>query len=214
MKRLLFLCFWAAASFVVHAQTADNAEEASVRFEHTRIHTERTQLESAFTMETAACYQKFLVNNCLDDVDVRRRVALADLRRQEIYLNEQERKSRGAEQLRKTEEKASLQNQQQEANKRAVATQEFESKSARLKKKQSDRTSDASNEVLNSNAAASRLQNNQLKANARATLRESSAQEVKKYNERQEKAVERKAKSDRERLGRTKPAALPLPVPQ
>lgn len=214
MKKLLFLCLWAAASIVVHAQPADNVEAARAELERTRINTERVQLESGFTLEAAACHQKFLVNNCLDEVNVRRRVALADLRRQEIYLNEQERKSRGAEQLRKTEEKASLQNQQQEADKRAVALQEFESKSARLKQKQSDRTSAPSREVLNSNAAAGRLKNNQLKANARATSRAASRQEVKKYNERQEKAIERKAKSDRERLSRTKPAALPLPVPQ
>lgn len=213
MKRLLFLSFWAAGSFLVHAQPSDHDDAARAASERTRINTERAQLENGFAMESVACHQKFLVNHCLDEVNGRRRGALADLRRQEVSLNEQDRRSRGAEQLRKTEEKSSLQNQQQEADKRAVALQEFESKLAREKQKKTDRTNAQSNEIPNRAATADRLKNNQLKANARADSQATSAQKAKKYNERQEKAIQRKEKNDRERLARTKPAATPLPVP-
>ena len=39
----------------------------------------------------AVHYQRFAVNSCLDNVNERRREAMANLRRQEIVLNEQER---------------------------------------------------------------------------------------------------------------------------
>jgi colicin import membrane protein len=52
-----------------------------------------------------ACYQRFAVNDCLLDSRRARREVMADLRRQEVSLNDAQRKRRAAEQLLRSDEK-------------------------------------------------------------------------------------------------------------
>ena len=202
---LLFMGFvwWSGAQ----AQTTADAERL-------RIGTERAKLEAGFTREDTACYKKFLVNNCLDEVKIRRREALADLRRQEISLDDQERKIKGAEQIRKTEEKASPEKQQQEADRRAEALKEYEDRLEREKQKNAGRATAQSNEKANVDAAAGRTKSNQDKASARTSKQAATAEEVKKYNERLEKAKERQARYAKDQASQTKPASKSLPTPE
>src|SRR5450756_1568952 len=67
--------------------------------ERAKISAERARLEAVFLAEDGACYKKFFVNSCLGEVNGRRREAMADLRRQEILLNDEERRSKGVEQI-------------------------------------------------------------------------------------------------------------------
>ena len=110
---LLMMCFAA------QAQTSSDAERL-------RISAERAKLEAAFAQEDSACYKRFWVNSCLDEVKARRSDALSDLRRQEIVLNDEARKAKAAEQLLKIEDKSSPEKLQQEADKRAQAVKESE----------------------------------------------------------------------------------------
>lgn len=77
----------------------------NVDSERKRIGIERQQAEDKFNREQVVCYQKFAVNDCIDAARAVRRATLADLRRQEISLNDAERKRKGAEQIRRMEEK-------------------------------------------------------------------------------------------------------------
>ena len=194
--------------------TPDVSPQITSNVERTRINAERLKLETAFNTEDAACYKKFLVNNCLDKVKVRRREALADLRRQEISLNAQDRHLKGAEQIRKTEEKSSPQRQQEAAERRAEALTEFEARQERATRKTPDRVAADAEAKTNSEAAASRAKGSQDKAAARAGRESASAAEVKKFNERVAKAKERQARHDRDQLSQTKPASKSLPVPE
>lgn len=187
------------------AQTSNDAERL-------RISTERITLEAGFSREDTACYQKFLVNRCLDEVKIRRSEALADLRRQEISINDQERKARGAEQIQKTEDKASTEKQQQEADKRAEALRDFAARTARETEKNAARAAITSNEKANSEAAAARVKGAQDKQAGRNVKQAASAEEVKKYNERLEKARDRQARIARDKASQTKAPASPLPV--
>lgn len=182
--------------------------------ERLRIGNERARLEASFTLEDTACYKKFLVNNCLDEVKVRRREALADLRRQEISLNDQERKTKGAAQIQKTEDKASPEKQQQDADRRAEALKEYEGRLEREKQKNAGRVTAQSNEKANADAAAGRVKSSQDKAGARASKQAATAEEVKKYNERLEKAKERQARYAKDQASQTKPGSKPLPTPE
>ena len=163
--------------------------------------------------ESSACYKKFLVNQCLDDIKPRRRDALADLKRQEVSLDAQERKARGAEQIRKTEEKASPENQQEAATRRADSLKDFRARMDREKQKNADRATTQANEKTSSDAAVNRAKNSQEKAGGRAEKRAASAEEVRKFTERQEKAKERQARHDHDKLNETKPPSAPLPLP-
>lgn len=218
MKKIIVLLLCAAWSVVglgqpavIPAQTGVAAPSADA--ERTRISAERARLEAGFAAEDAVCYRKFMVNNCLDDVKLKRRDALSDLRRQEISLDEQERKAKGADQLRKTEEKSSLKNQQEAADKRASALKDFADRMDREKQKKEGRATMQSNEKLNSDAAANRNKANQDKAGERANRQANTTEEVRIFNERLAKAKDRQARHDRDKASQTKPPANPLPTP-
>ena len=195
------------ACLSAQAQSTNDAERL-------RISQQRAALETGFEREDTACYKKFLVTNCLNEVNIRRRDALADLRRQEISINDEERKARGAEQVQKTEDKASLENQQQEADQRAEAVKRSESRIANDQQKNADRVKAESSEKANAEAAAAKLKSSQGKEVGRTAKQGAAAEEVKKYNERLDKAKDRRERLARDKASQTKPPANPLPSPQ
>ena len=212
MRVFAFLYLLASLATWAGAQTA--AAPANPDAERTRIAAERARLESGFLTEDAACYQRFFVNSCLDDVNVRRRKAVATLRTQEVLLNEQERKLKGAEQIRRIEEKASTENQQRDADQRAKAASDNQSRVDGQKEKQQSRTKAQAAEQSNSDARAGRLQANRKKQQARTDKQAAEAAETARYEARQKEAEERRAQNAREQLQRAKPAAKPLPLSQ
>jgi len=109
---LLLGDFAASQSALFEVQTADIDTQRAI------IAAERNSLEASFLREDAACYKKFAVNSCLDDVNARRRGAMMVLKRKEIGLNDAQRQSKGAQQIRKTEEKASLERLQEGQDRR------------------------------------------------------------------------------------------------
>ena len=195
------------ASFAAHAQTGSDAERV-------RISAERSRLEATFALEDTACYKRFLVNNCLDEVKVRRRDAMADLRHQEIVLNDEARKAKAAEQLQKTEVKSSPEKLQQEADKRAQAVKDFDDRMARDKQKIADREALQAGEKAKSDAAAGRMKGSQDKEAGRTAKQAQAADEIRKYNERQAQAKERQARYARDKASQAKVPTKPLPVPQ
>lgn len=213
----LFLCVTWSLAANSEASGVDNSSVPAVSItpdvERVRINAERATLEAGFNLENVACHKKFLVNNCLDEIKLRRRGALADLRRQEIALNALDRKAKGAEQVKKTEEKSSPEKQQQDAEKRATALKDVQTRMDRDKQKNADRAEARSSEQTNKEALAKRIKGNQDKAVVRDSKQAAAAEEVKKFNERQEKAKERRVQHDRDQLNQTNPAQ-PLPVPQ
>lgn len=206
MKKGIAFGLW-LASLGVQAQTNSGAESL-------RISTERSRLEAAFAVENTACYKRFLVNNCLDEVNARRRDALADLRRQEIVLNDEARKSKAGEQLRKIEAKSAPEKVQQEAEKRAQALKDIDDRTVRDKQKIADREVLQAGEKAKSDAAAGRIKGNQDKYAGRTAKQAAAAEELRKYNERQAQAKDRQARYARDKASQAKAPAKPLPVPQ
>jgi hypothetical protein len=181
--------------------------------ERLRISTERAALEAGLNRENAACYQKFMVNNCLDEVKTLRRTLMADLRRQEILIDDQERKLKGAEQIQKIEDKASPEKQQAEADKRAEALRDFDARMERERQKNADRVQRESNEASNLETAAAKAKGNQNKQAGSTAKQAAAADEVKKYNERLEKAKERQARIAKDKASQSHPSSSPLPAP-
>lgn len=188
--------------------------EASNDTERLRISKEKAALEAAFSRDEKACYKFFLVNNCLNAVKAKRVDALADLRRQEISINDQERKARGAEQIQKTEDRASLEKQQQEADRRAEALKDFEARMATEKQKNADRDKAESSEKANLEAANARIKSAQDKQAGQTAKQAAAAAEAKKYDEKIEKARDRQARVAMEKANQTKAPADPLPLPK
>ena len=201
---------WTAASLMMvclglQAQTSTDADML-------RITTERTRLEAGFTLEDTACYKKFFVNRCLDEVKARRRDALADLQRQEIVLNAEARKVKAADQFQKIEDKSSPEKLRQEADKQGQAAKDFDDRMARDKQKNADRAALQAGEKASAQASAGRVKSNQDKAAARTAKQTGEAEELRKYNERQSLAKERQARYARDKASLTKTPAKPLPA--
>lgn len=100
MNKLAFLL--AAGLALPAAAQSQQADEAA---ERARIASERTRIEAEFEQANKACYQKFAVNDCIADARAKRRELLADLRRQELVLNDADRRRRSAERLEEIEKK-------------------------------------------------------------------------------------------------------------
>ena len=94
---LAWLCLaWTAP---VWAQTQPEQALMDRTTELQSINATRARESAAMEAEEAACYQRFSVSACLGEVQSRRRATLANLRRQEAALHEQEYAERGAGQL-------------------------------------------------------------------------------------------------------------------
>ena len=191
-----------------------SGQSGSIDAQRAAISAQRSRLEASFLTEDAACYKKFAVNSCLGKVNTRRREAMADLRRQEIFLNDEERRIKGDEQIRKTQEKASPENQQQAADRSVKAAEDSQGRLEREKDKQQERTTLQSNEKASREANAEKLLAHQKKIQAGADKQTAAIEEAKKFNQRQKEAQERRAQHDADQLKRVKPAATPLPLPE
>ncbi len=214
MNKLLLVTLISLSSPWVAAQApAAGGPAFSVDAERTRIGADRARLEQGFLAEDAACYKRFAVNKCLAEVNVRRRESMADLRRQEIELNDLDRRTRAAEQLRKTEEKSSPQSLREAEERRAKAVEDYQGRLERQKKKIEDQAAAKSNEKSNSDAAADKLKSSQQKNQSKADKQATAAQEARRFNDRQKEAQERRAQHDEEQRKRVKPPAKSLPLP-
>ena len=79
----------------LHAQSVDSENVMlNVKLERERIQSERQAGESLFSQQDVACYQRFSVSDCLDNVRSNRRLLLDDLRRQTMVLNDVERRKK------------------------------------------------------------------------------------------------------------------------
>jgi len=95
---LLLLLGLSLPGLAADQSQADTAERA-------RIASERSRIEAAFQAEQKACYSKFGVSGCIEDAKARRSAQLGDLRRQEISLNDAQRKARAADRVKELERK-------------------------------------------------------------------------------------------------------------
>ena len=80
--------------------------------ERQRISAERAGHEVIFQQAERLCYSRFAVSDCLRDARQTRRLALDELRRQELLLNELARQNRAVEALKRID--AKLADQQQD----------------------------------------------------------------------------------------------------
>ena len=188
-------------------------QQNTIGTQRAAISVERARLEKSFLMEDAACYKKFAVNNCLGNVNARRRQPMEDLRRQEILLNDEERKIKGAEQIRTTEEKTSPEKRQEAVDRNASAIEDHELRLEREKNKKQERAITQSNEKTARNANAEKLLRNQKKAVERDRKQAAAADQVGKYADRQNEAQKRRADHEVEKMKQAKPPPKSLPVP-
>ena len=209
MKKLLLLAVVALLPLAGWAQQ-DEADQAL----RTRIAAERAQAEARYKADEKACYGKFAVNDCLNDARKQRRAVLADLRRQEVVLNDVERKRKAAERARSLEERSSAEKQQEEADKRAKALSAQRERDERAAEKAASRASSEVSRPAKTAERQEQVRKKQAEAiDARTRRDEEAAAKVRAHEKRLAEAKERKASLDKRMAERKKATAQPLPVP-
>ena len=175
-----------------------------LRAEQARLRDERAAAQARRSQEEAICKTRFAVTDCLDRARRHWQTVLADLRRQEIALNELERKQRSAEQQRKLDDKTSPEAIEERARRRTEALADHEARLARAAQKASD-ASMPGGKARDPSSVAERggtpLTPEQAAANAQAYERR-----LQESRANRERRVKRQAE-------RTKPAASALPAP-
>lgn len=221
MKQFVWTVGLVLWSGLAGAQTRPEAPEipevpvsSRIDSERAKIAAERSRLEADFLAEDYACYQRFAVNSCLGKVNARRRQAVADLRRQEILLNDEERQTSGLDQLRRTEEKSSPGKLQEAGEQRAKSAEDYQSRLNREKIKQQERAAAPAAEAAAQKANAEKQVNQQKDHQLRADKQAAAAAEKAQYDARQKEAEARRAQHESELRSRPKSTAKTLPLPE
>ena len=192
---LLLLCALALGPAL--AQLAAEVPATGRDTGKTQIAAERTRLEAGFKAEEAACYRRFLVNACLEEIRPRRAETMAELRRQEIVLNDAERKARATDQLQKTEDKQSAERLQQRADQEQKARDDAAKRLDRNEQRAQAQEKKDDQADANVSAAQTRQKNSEAKAGEVLTRQEQAAVRTEQAKIRAEKAAQHQA--DRER---------------
>ncbi len=181
-----------------------------------RIKADRNQVEAIFRAEEKACFGKFAVNDCLNAARARRRQALADLRRQEVLLNDAERRRRAAERLREMEERSSAENQRKEAEQRAAAAasqQRRETQAAEKRAQSAERAAPEGAPARAARAPRAARTKEAKPGGQRANKAAQTRRNLEQHEERLLQAAQRREKLEQRLAARKKPPARPLPVP-
>jgi colicin import membrane protein len=195
------------------AQTVDTGRSLPPQDERARIQADRTQAQTRFTREESACYQKFAVNDCINEARARRRETLADLRRQELSLAETDRKRAGADQIRRIEEKSGTDKPRPPGaqRERRQETLDVQDKSAERHVERSPTVRSEPSSRLGS-SLVDKQKNAEEKAHQRQQRASEAAGDQQRYEQKQKDAAQRKVLRDKRLAERKKPLANPLPA--
>jgi hypothetical protein len=201
MKRL-FACF-ALAACAAHAQ----GQDPSIDAERKRLQEERAKVEAEYKADEKACYAKFAVNSCLDKAKAKRREAVSDLRRQEISLNDAERKRKAAERERSIEDRAN-------AVKPPASGQADADRQLRANERAAERAQQAASAPAKAAEREKQVEKREAEIKASAQRRQQdAAQAAKEHERRVAEAKEREENMKRRQAERKKPPASSLADP-
>lgn len=210
MTRLLHVLLLLLATSLP-ALAADPVHDVAA--ERARIAAERSRAEAVFQAEQKACYGKFAVTGCIEEAKARRRDVLADLRRQEIALNDAERKARSAERMRQLEQK-----QAEEGRRQAEAAAKGQAARASREQRAQEKAAKAEAAAAKQGTGTPKAQRPAPQAGGSARAPHEPAEQPdtdenrRKYDERQRQAQDHKASVLQREAARNKPPQ-PLPVP-
>ena len=196
---VFFSLDWSAA---VWAEPVPDGESVLPQA-YQRLDNLRAQEAAQFQAQQAECHSRFAVNGCLRDEQSRHRAALADLKRQETALHEQERAQRGAEQLARIQQKK-LEHQ----NKLDQAAQAGSSAAEKMQKQQDKQAAHAEQ------AAKAAASNSPAPRPAKPSSPMTAAQQAENraaYERKRQQAETRRKKAAQRQAEKKPAAALPLP---
>jgi hypothetical protein len=211
MKYFWILALWLGLIGCAMAQSTDDVGRQERAAERSRITVERQKLESDFNAAEAVCFRKFFANNCRDKLLPAYRSSLADLRRQEILINEVERKISAADQLLKTQEKRNLQ-QQQKIDQAVKVQQSTVNQEERSKQREIDQGNSAGQAESNKASMDARQDTSKSKAAEAVSKRTQAAANVEATRKRQEQAAKNRLEREQRLREDGTPTGKSLPA--
>ena len=190
--------------------------------ERQRIAGLRAEAVAGYASQRKDCYQRFSVNSCLTEARDAHNAQITDLKRQEISLDDSERKRKGIEKIQRIEDKASPQLLEQQAQRRSQALENDALRQQRAQSKALASNVPSTNvppaakqekpkkPVQNGQAKAVAAQN---KAQARANKAAQAALNKVRYEQRLTEAAAHQAQLKKRLSEKTKPASAGLPPP-
>lgn len=204
MKKFLLACAWWLAT-IGHAQLPDAPAADDAR---ARIARDRADANARYATQEAQCYQKFAVNDCLENARQLRRQSLGVLSREEMGLNEARRRETGAARLRSIEEKSRADTERMAEGRNSRAQAPDAKRSERLRGNAAAVPTDAAVSAPQNTAPRKTKSKKPIKTAAET------AQTERAFQKKQLEAAKRREALARKEALRTKPPAAPLPPAQ
>lgn len=195
------------------SQAASRHDASAARdAQRKRIQHERDTLSAARSREEATCYKQFSVTDCLHGVRARYSEALSDLRRQEVSVNDDERREKGAAQRGRVDER--IQDQRRDREQRAL---DKEATPVAPGRRPDPQDAAAQREQAAHGRTAQRQQRAQARdqeAAARVQRATQAPGEQQRYDAKMHQAEQRRLQNERNRAEKpARPGIQPLPVP-
>jgi colicin import membrane protein len=247
MSKYFFAIFMIAFQAINTLATAQNKElivevksdtksDVNLDTKLAEIKQTRLAIESSFKTREAECYKNFAVSNCLQKLKSEKLLALSDIKRQELEINDQKRqiksdavenkvfeKSKKIAEKELVKEQAQTQTQTQtllsepsgakatkiSKTRKTVAAADAPSENDKSKLAE-QRALAAKQRVLEANIKQSASQQ---KAQSRALKFSQSGEQEAKFNQKQLDAQARKSKLEKAAAEKTKPKSASLPIP-
>jgi len=206
-----FVLFGLMALAASSAWSQASTSTVDIDAEKSRISAERKAVETRYDKDRAACYQKFAVQDCLNDVRRTRRTQVEDLNRQEAIINDGERKRRAAAQLDDLERKGQL--SPEDAARRESALQSQKDREQRAADREAGRQAKEAEAAANRRAFEGKQKAHAQEQAQQAERRAQEQAERQRYEDRLKKAEQDRAELEARNAKRTKPRSAPLPTP-
>ena len=229
MRRVYFAIVFAALQVIntpAMAQNDASNADSKLTLELTELKQEKLSVESKFKTLEAACYKKFAVSNCLQEVKTEKLRALGDIKRRELVINDAKRQLKADEINKKSKklvEKVDVPASVSDASKSAKSAKSAKSdklrrsdnnRAAPVPKDQSklseQRTLAAQQRVLESNKKQAASQQ---KAKLRAKKLTEAEEQAAKFNKKLLEAEAHKNAVEKAKAEKTKPKSAPLSIP-
>jgi colicin import membrane protein len=223
MRRIYFaIIFIAIQAINMPAIAKNDASNAGSKLalELAELKQEKLSVESKFKTLEAACYKKFAVSNCLQDVKSQKLLALGDIKRRELVINDAKRQLKADEFNKKSKklvEKEDIPPSVSSASKSAKSEKPSRSdnnRAAPVPKDQSklseQRALAAQQRVLDSNKKQAASQE---KAKFRAKKLSEAQEQAAKFNKKLLEAEAHKNAVEKAKAEKSKLRSAPLPIP-
>ena len=225
------LIAFCAVSTAATAQNASqvNAEKTDEQTERIRIKSERAALAQSLDQQRQACYQKLAVTPCLNAARDEHNEKMRDLKRQEIALNDAQRKRAAADRVKALDARNSPEVQLQRAQDRGKAldasgrregdrAQKQAARESRLaeaaKAAQTEKQAKPKAAVPSAQGKPRPQSTTKIAPAQRAGQAERMAKSREQAAKREQDAAERRAKVAEREAKRKKPPAAGLPIPE